>query len=316
MLAGSVVRSAGDRIADRYVVLDELGRGGMSIVYLARDSQIARQVALKVLSPGGSPKAKQRIRREASASNALDASRVARVFDVGETPDGELYLVMEYVKGKTARALLREGRLECVEAIRLVREVATTIGQGHALGLVHRDIKPDNILVAEDGRVVVLDFGIVKQVASDDTSLPFVTQLTTKGTIVGTPAYLSPEQALGRDVGPATDQFGLAVTAFELLCGDVPWEGRDVAHVLAELLDGRVRRISSIAPELPVRLDGVFARALAREASARFPSIEAFASALERRAVSLAPTPVRLLRLVALITCTQAARGVRGAGGE
>ena len=172
-LGGGRAYSLGDRIAGRYEVLEQLGSGVMSVVYLTRDEKIHRLVAVKVLSAhGSSPRAMERTRREASASNVLDASRVARVFDVGETSGGELYLVMEYVKGRTARALLRAGRLERSEALRIVREVAITLGQAHRAGLVHRDIKPDNIVVAEDGRVVVLDFGIVKYLVSDGVHFP------------------------------------------------------------------------------------------------------------------------------------------------
>ena len=189
----------------------------------ARDEQENRDVAMKVLREAPKGEAARRLRREARATSALDPKRVARVFEVGETPDGELYLVMEYVPGRTLRSLLRSGRIARADAVRIVREIASTLGEAHRAGIVHRDVKPDNVIVGDDGRVVLLDFGIVKNLETGDDAAQLSTQLTSEGTVIGTPAYLAPEQALAREVGPPSDQFALGVTAYELLTGKLPW---------------------------------------------------------------------------------------------
>ena len=208
------------------------------VVYLARDEREGRDVAIKVLKDAPEGEAARRLQREARAMNALDPRGVAQVYDVGQTPANELYLVMEFVPGRTLRALIRKGRLERAEALRILRAVATTLGQAHLAGLVHRDVKPDNVMVCDDGRVVLLDFGIVKRLAVGEETAHLSTQLTAEGSVIGTPAYLSPEQALGRGVGPATDQFALAVMAYEILSGKLPWTATEVTTMLAQVLGG------------------------------------------------------------------------------
>jgi predicted Ser/Thr protein kinase len=277
--------SPGARIVDRYTVVRELGGGGMGVVYLARDEVTTREVAVKVLRQVEAAAAQRtdlarRVRREASATSSLDPSRVAQVIEVGETAAGELFLAMEYVRGKTVRDLLRTGGVPRAEALRIAREISITLGAAHRAGLVHRDVKPDNVIVGEDGRVVLLDFGIVKRTASED-ALNLSTQVTTEGVIMGTPAYLAPEQALGRGVGPACDQFALAVMTYELLTGRIPWTSKEVTHVLAQILSEPPPPASSAAPTVPREFDPVFERALAKDPAGRFPHVEAFASALE-----------------------------------
>jgi len=268
----------GARIAGRYVVVDVLGKGGTSIVYRASDRD-GREVAVKVLRFTDDETAR-RARREAQAMRRLDPARVAQLYEVGETEDREPYIAMELVHGTSGRALLAGGALDAREALRITREIGITLDAAHRLGLVHRDVKPDNILVRDDGRVVLLDFGIVKCVQRDGERLLRTTWLTEEGTLIGTPAYLAPEQALGEDLGPAADQFALAVVAFELLTGRSPWAAKEPTHVIAQILGGTPLAPSAANPRLPRAFDPVFARAMAKGADERFPSIEAFVAAL------------------------------------
>jgi eukaryotic-like serine/threonine-protein kinase len=273
---------AGTRIADRYVVARVLGKGGMGTVYLARDERDARDVAIKMLRASTSSGAARRLSREARAMCELDPARIAQILDVGEMPDGAPYIVMEYVRGIAVRDVLERGRLETGEALRIVREMAAALGAAHRLGLVHRDVKPDNAMVREDGRVVLLDFGIVKRLERSEDAAHVSTQLTAADAFVGTPAYLAPEQALGRDVGPAADQFALGVMAFELLTGRLPWKSSDMTSLLAEILGGgRSEAESEVNPRLPRHVARVLWKALSPSPPARFATIEAFAAALE-----------------------------------
>jgi hypothetical protein len=271
----------GARVADRYVVLEELGRGGMGVVFLARDEREERDVAIKVLREAPEGEAARRLQREARAVNDLDPKGVAHVYEVGETPARELYLVMEFVPGRTLRSLMREARVGRTEALRILRAVATTLGQAHRAGLVHRDVKPDNVIVSEGGRVVLLDFGIVKRLAAGEETAHLSTQLTAEGSVIGTPAYLSPEQALGRGVGPETDQFALAVMAYELLSGKLPWTAKEVTTILAQVLAETPAPPSSVDTQLSTTFDPVLSRALSKKAASRFGSVEELADALE-----------------------------------
>ncbi len=270
----------GSRVAGRYVVREELGSGGMGVVYLAHDERSGTDVALKVLRPPYDAEASRRLRREAAAASALDPARVAGVLEQGEMDDGAPFLAMAYVDGQTVHGLLQRGRLELAFALQIVREVAVTLGQAHRLGLVHRDVKPSNIMVRKDGGIVHLDFGIVKRLEPSEYAGRASTQITRMGAVLGTPAYLAPEQALGREVGPESDQFALAVTAYELLTGARPWMGANVTHLLEEILMAQAPPASAVNPSLPRAVDGVLWRGLSKARGARFESVDAFAEAL------------------------------------
>jgi hypothetical protein len=287
----------GDRVAERYVLLEQIGAGGMGVVYRARDERDGREVALKVLGDAVKGEAAvRRLQREARATRSLDPKHVAAVFDVGETAEGQLYLAMEYVRGRTVRALLKKGRVARAEALRIVREVASALGEAHHAGVVHRDVKPDNIMVGDDGRVVLVDFGIVKNLETGDDAAHLSTQLTNEGAVLGTPAYLAPEQALSREVGPPADQFALAVTSYELLTGKLPWTATDMTRVLAQVLAETPPPASTIDRMLPPGLDDVLWRGLAKAPGDRYPSVAAFAEALDAaERGQLVPSPARTL---------------------
>jgi eukaryotic-like serine/threonine-protein kinase len=282
------------RIADRYELSAVLGEGGMGIVWRARDTRLGRAVAVKVLPAVliGSGVARTRLIREARAAAALEHSGIIRVYDVGETDDGGAFLVMELIRGHSLRHALEQGSLSLLRRIQVLVEAARALDFAHAAGIVHRDVKPDNIMIRDDGRITIVDFGVAKPITTElltnAETLPGVTgeSLTGVGAIVGTPAYLAPEQARGVNVSPATDQFALAVTAHEALSGRIPWQGQGVVEIVAALLRDEPPRISAVAP-VPAELDAVLMRALAKDPRDRFPDMEAFAAALEAGASSL-----------------------------
>ncbi len=275
----------GEKFAERYVIVEPVGEGGMGVVYAARDEKLGRTVAIKMLSPqrAGSKTARARLKREARAAAALDNPGIAQVFDVGETPDGGVYLVMELVRGKSVRGL-KAPALERAEALRIVTEVARTLGAAHRVELIHRDVKPDNIMIRDDGRVVLLDFGIAKDVktaprkSSDEGEDSVV---TAQGALLGTPPYVAPEQIRGKDVSPASDQFALGVVAFGLLTGKRPWDAPTELGLLGQILMEPALAATAALASLPPEVDAVFERVLAKDAAQRFPTVEAFADALE-----------------------------------
>jgi serine/threonine-protein kinase len=292
-------------IADRYELGSQLGIGGMGVVWRGRDRRLARAVAVKVLSKSsvGSEVARTRLIREARAAAALEHEGIIRVYDVGETDDGGAFLVMELVRGRSLRCVLETGTMKLGSRVAVIVQAARALHFAHDAGIVHRDVKPDNIMIREDGRVTVVDFGVAKPlsaelavIAGTVAGTPPRATLTGPGQLVGTPAYLAPEQARGLDVCAATDQFALAVTAFEALTGKRPWTGACFSEVIASLLRDAPLAITEAAPLLPRALDEVFAHALAKSPSDRFDDIGAFADALEDAAVSLevdAPVSLR-----------------------
>jgi serine/threonine protein kinase len=267
----------GARIAGRFVVEARLGVGGMGVVVAARDERLGRNVAIKVLPARavGSAAARVRLLREARAAAALDHPGIVRIHDVGETADGDAYLVMELVKGQSFGSLLAEGTLSLAARLQVIVEAAAALDSAHRQGFVHRDVKPDNIMIRPDGRVVVLDFGIVKDAMEMDSS----DVLTSEGMILGTPGYLAPEQAGGQaSIDGRADQFGLAVTAYWAVTGRLPWQIRKRgASTLWALQNREPIPPRAVVPELSPELEAALLRALARDPEARYPTLSAFA---------------------------------------
>ncbi len=270
----------------RFVVEAELGSGGMGVVVRARDQRLQRPVAIKFLSAeeAGNETFRRRFLREARAAARLSHPHIIQVHDVGETPEGDVFVVMELVAGRTLRALLESGAAPLHERVRHVVDVARALAVAHRAGLVHRDVKPDNLMVRDDGRVVVLDFGIARRThgAEDgDAGVSGDGSLTQPGTLLGTPAYLAPEQVRSAAVDGRADQFALAITAWELLSGRIPWRARQPVALMSEILSRDAPRLSTALTDAPAGLDDVLARALARDPDARYPDLDAFAEALE-----------------------------------
>ncbi len=261
-----------------YRIERELGRGGMAVVYLAHDLKHDRQVALKVIRPDlAGLGLGERFPREIRLAARLQHPHILPVHDSGESA-GQLWYTMPYVEGESLRdRLARERRLPMAEAIRIARETAQALAYAHEHAVVHRDIKPENILLARDGSVLVADFGIARAIAGTTGAGTTTTQLTEAGMVVGTPAYMSPEQAMGQTgVDGRTDIYAVGVMLYEMVSGEPPFTGASGPAILARSLTERPKPLAA-APAL----DATVARALAKEPADRFSTAQALAAALD-----------------------------------
>ncbi len=212
------------KTVSHYEVLEQLGGGGMGVVYKARDTRLGRTVALKFLSPelAGSAAHKERFLREARAASALDHPHICSIYDLGETADGGLFIAMAFCPGETLKERIARGPVPAEEALSIALQIAEGLAAAHAQGIVHRDVKPGNVVVGEDGAVKLVDFGLAKLAGDSD--------LTRSGTVVGTAAYMSPEQVMGDAIDRRTDLWSLGVLLYEMVAGDRPFRGeRDQA---------------------------------------------------------------------------------------
>lgn len=283
---GTALRSAsqtadllGSVVADRYHIIMKLGEGGMGTVYLAEHVKMGRKSALKVMNPGmnSDPDAIARFNREASNASRLSHPNICGIYDFGETPDGLIYLAMEFIEGQALTALIEaDGSLEPARAGRIVHQTADALQVAHDAGIVHRDLKPDNIMVARhrDGSdlVKVVDFGIAKASASD------AQKVTKTGLVVGTPEYMSPEQLAGDTLDGRSDIYSLALVAFNALTGKLPFPSETAQEAMIMRLTDRPRTLSEICPDRtwPERLQAVMDRGLARDADERYQSAAQF----------------------------------------
>lgn len=267
-----------------YAVLRMLGQGGMGRVYLARDERLRRDVAIKVLHPSKArdPAATRRFLREGRTAAAVDHPHVMAIHQVGEER-GLPYIVMQRLVGCTLKqARQAEGRLALAEILRIGRETAEGLAAAHRLGLVHRDIKPDNIFLQEPGRQVrIIDFGLAR--AGDEDGL----DVTVEGSVVGTPAYMSPERIAGGHLDAASDLFSLGVILYEQLADRLPFEGTSLVSMLAAISRGEPVDLRSAAPHVPEPVASLVMRLIAHDKSARPADASAVAAelaALERAA--------------------------------
>jgi eukaryotic-like serine/threonine-protein kinase len=261
-----------------YRLIDRLGAGGMGEVWRAEDTRLLREVAIKILSEriANDPEWKARFLREARTIAQMNHPNIATIYSIEQEAD-KLFIVMELVEGESLATLLAKGPLPPAEAVRIIRHVAEALGEAHEKGIVHRDVKPDNIIVGKRG-TKVLDFGIAKQLVST-TDSPTLTQA---GLIVGTPFYMSPEQALGRPVDARSDLFSLGVVLYEALAGKRPFEGESVTETMMNIIMQEAPDLATIAPSLPPSLADVVNRALQKKPERRFGSAGEMVDALSR----------------------------------
>jgi eukaryotic-like serine/threonine-protein kinase len=261
-------------VGGRYRLGERLAAGGMGSVYRAVDESLGRQVAVKVLRRelADEPAFLERFRREARAAAALSHPGVAGVYDYGEL-GGEPFIVMELVEGETlAERIAARGRLPFTEAFALGEQVARALAAAHAHRLVHRDVKPGNILIGPGERAKVTDFGIAKAAAA--------ATLTRTGMVLGSASYVAPEQAKDDDVGPAADQYSLGCVLFEAVCGRTPYTGSNPVAIATQHVSAPVPDPRQLQPALPVPAARLIRRALAKEPADRFASAVAMADAL------------------------------------
>lgn len=258
----------------KYVLDRPLGRGGMAVVWLGHDAALNRPVAIKVLDPATTlePGAVERFRREAILAANLEHPHIMPVYDVQEA-DGLWYIAMRYVPGESLREILnREGALPLDRILPIIRPVAAALDQAHSQGVVHRDVKPGNILVEPDGNVVLTDFGIARAGAD--------AHLTRAGQVMGTADYLAPEQIAGGEASAAGDLYSLAVVLYEMLTGRTPFEGETPAETLYKQVNAPPPPLRSLRRDLPAALQPIMDRAMEKNPALRYPSGAALVGAL------------------------------------
>jgi eukaryotic-like serine/threonine-protein kinase len=265
----------GELIAGRYELEELVGAGGMSAVYRAHDRLLERKVALKILDASYSADEEtiERFRREARSVAQLVHPGIVTVIDRG-ADDGRQFIVFEYVDGLSLKEALDDaGRLPVRRALELAIETGRALSFAHGRGIVHRDVKPQNILLTPDGRAKVTDFGIARSLGVDS--------VTQSGTVLGTSSYIAPEQATGGEVGPATDVYALGVVLYELLAGEVPFTGDTFVAVAMRHVTEPVPPLLERRPDLPLRLVAAVERALAKDPAERYASMDDFVGELE-----------------------------------
>ncbi len=277
-----------------YAILGELGRGGMGVVYRAKRADLDREFALKVILAGADASAEmvQRFRREAQAAATLAGQPgIVGVHDIGEA-DGAVYFAMDLVQGDALDAVLAEGELTQRATVELLLETAQAVAIAHARGILHRDLKPANIMVTPDGRALVTDFGLAKLQTAD----PELTRLTQSGEVLGTPAYMAPEQAKGEVCTPAADVYALGATMYEALAGVPPFTGDSIHAVMAQVLTKDPPPLRRVNPAVSKPLEAVVHRCLAKDPAERYRDGSALAEDLTRY---LAGEPVDAVALTA-----------------
>ncbi len=277
-------------------IVREIGRGGMGVVYEAFQDGLDRPVAVKALDPklARSKEVVERFRREGRAYARLRHEAIVQVHDLVEKEDG-LFLVTEFVDGADLARVLHKGGALPADCVAVVgARIAEALDYVHYNALLHRDVKPANVMVSRDGEVKLMDFGIAK--GEDDLSL------TRAGMLIGSPSYMAPEVLAGAEAGPPSDVWALGVTLYELLAGEKPFRGRDAEDLFASIQRGRFRRIRTLAPDCPRRLARAVERCLSRDPARRFKSAGALARALDAIATRLLPRGLNpRARLVALL---------------
>lgn len=310
-----------------YRVLEMLGEGGMGVVYIAEDTHLGRRVAIKFLATETKDHHyRARFLREARAASMLSHPHIAAIYDYGETNEGQPFIVMELVKGETLSDLLHASALTIPRALEIIEAVADALGEAHERGIVHRDIKPSNVILNERGKVKVLDFGLAKQIheertymTSPDAQTLLATQ-TRSGVVVGTPLYLSPEQALGAAVDGRSDLFALGALLYECVTGRPAFAGASVIEIGAQVIHVNPPPPSSINPQVSAELDRITMKALQKKPEDRYQTAEEMVSDLRaaREILTDDPRPVKRvslppgeMRASALTTITETLRRPR-----
>src|SRR5918911_2204195 len=268
-------------IVSHYRIIDHLGEGGMGTVYLAEDTRLGRRVALKFPTiTTDEHHYKARFLREARAASTLTHPHIAAVYDYGENDDGHPFLVMELVNGPSLSDLLHESRLTLSRAVEIIRDIAAALSEAHQQGIIHRDIKPSNVVLNHRDEVKVLDFGLAKQIneeqaqTADPDAQTMIATRTRSGAVVGTPLYLSPEQATSAPVDARSDLFALGALLYECIAGRPAFNGGSAIEIAAQGIHVDPPPPSSINPRVPAELDRITMKALQKRPEARYQNAD------------------------------------------
>jgi serine/threonine protein kinase/Tol biopolymer transport system component len=286
LLAGR--ESLAGQTVGRYKLLELLGRGGMGEVYLAHDYSLKRRIALKLLPPyiGGDRERVRRFEQEARAASAISHPNVAHVYEIGGEDDRR-YIAMEYVRGRTLREVLKQGPLEVRAALDVAVQVASALQAAHEAGVIHRDVKPENVMLRDDGYVKVLDFGLAKHIdnrsyAGEPEAPPFSSLHTAPEVFMGTSEYMSPEQVRRQPADERTDLWSLGVVLYEMLAGGRPFRGREAADVMVAILEREPEPLAEVAPGLPAAVCEFVSKSISKRPENRHPSAAGMAADLRR----------------------------------
>lgn len=300
-----------------YRIIKKLGAGGMGEVYLAEDTKLARKVAIKLVLPksAGDEQARKRLIREARAAARLDHPNICAIHEVGEEANGN-FIIMQYVEGETLASIIHKRHLELRESLDIAMQILSALSEAHTQGIIHRDIKPQNIIVTSRGQVKVLDFGLAKTVQRDqpiESEAETQSLLTEAGVIVGTVGYMSPEQARGAALDARSDLFSLGALLYECVTGRPAFSGNNLIDICAQVIHVDPQPPSKLNPHVPPELDSITLRALAKEADARYQSAGELLEDLRRvrdtsqaeerlpsQPVALEPTTSRIRALATL----------------
>ena len=259
-----------------YKIIEKIGSGGMGVVYKAQDLKLDRFVALKFLPPHliSSNDEKQRFIHEAKAASSLDHNNICNIYEIDETDDGQLFISMAYYEGETLDKTIKEKPLPVEEAIDIAVQIAQGLAKAHEKEIVHRDIKPANIMLTADGVVKILDFGLAK--------LSTQTKLTKDGTMLGTIAYMSPEQARGDEVDHKTDIWSLGVIIYEMLTGQLPFKGDYDQAVIYGIANEQPEPITGLRTGVPLELERIINRCISKDPQDRYQHADDLLSELNR----------------------------------
>jgi serine/threonine protein kinase len=300
ILASEATQSFIGKRLGRFEILSMLGAGGMGEVYLAKDAQLGRRVALKLLPKEFTSHSDRlhRFEREARAASALNHPNIITIHDIGET-EGIHFIATEFIEGEMLRRRIARGRVPLTEAVEIALQVANALDIAHSAGIIHRDIKPENIMRRPDGYVKVLDFGLAKLTEPKKAPPPLTSQVdtpmmsseTSAGMILGTVNYMSPEQARGLKVDRRCDLWSLGVTLYEMVVGKSPFTGQTATDILVSIIDREPQPLTQILPDVPVELERIVMKALAKDCDERYQTAKDMAIDLKSLKRQLEGTP-------------------------